>query len=44
VRQARYIQVAITDKYTPLFPIHFSEFTSSDGTYHLSATAGMRTS
>lgn len=44
VSQARYVQVNVTDKYTPLFPIHFSEFTSSDGTYHISATAGVRTS
>jgi len=44
VRQAKYIQIALTDQYTPLFPIHFAEFTSSDGTYHLSATAGVRTS
>jgi Flp pilus assembly protein TadG len=43
VRQARYISVHLTDKYTPLFPIHFSSFTTGDGTYHLSATAGMRT-
>ncbi len=43
VKEARYVQVALTDKYYPLFPIHFASFTSSDGTYHLSATAGMRT-
>jgi Flp pilus assembly protein TadG len=41
--EARYIQVAVTDQYKPLFPIHFATFDSSDGTYHLSATAGMRT-
>lgn len=39
--QARYIQIAVSDRYTPMFPIHFSA--NSDGTYHLSATAGMRT-
>ena len=39
---ARYIEVLVTDNYTPLFPITFS-FINSDGTYHLSATAGMRT-
>jgi|KBSMisStandDraft_5_1062788.scaffolds.fasta_scaffold277666_2 Flp pilus assembly protein TadG len=43
VKEARYIQVGLVDKYTPLFPIHFASFTSADGTYHLSATAGMRT-
>ena len=41
--EARYIQVQVSDKYTPMFPIHFAAFTSSDGSYHLSATAGMRT-
>jgi Flp pilus assembly protein TadG len=43
VTEARYIEANVTDKYTPLFPIHFSAFNTSDGTYHLSATAGMRT-
>src|SRR5438270_7215544 len=38
-----YVQVAVTDKYTPMFPIHFSAFSSSDSSYHLSATAGVRT-
>lgn len=42
-KEARYIQVQVNDKYTPMFPIHFAGLTSSDGTYHLSATAGMRT-
>ena len=41
--EAKYLSVNVTDKYTPIFPIHFSSFTSGDGTYHLSATAGMRT-
>lgn len=41
-KEARYIQVAVTDKYTPLFPTHFLGY-NADGTYHLSATAGMRT-
>lgn len=40
--QAKYVQVAVTDKYTPMFSTHFAGFTSSDGTYHLSATAGVR--
>ncbi|MEO8547589.1 MAG: TadE/TadG family type IV pilus assembly protein [Sphingomicrobium sp.] len=43
VSEARYISVAVTDKYRPLFPIHFGGFNTSDGTYHLSAAAGMRT-
>lgn len=42
VTEAKYIQVALTDKYTPLFPIHFGTY-NSDGTYHVSAVAGMRT-
>jgi Flp pilus assembly protein TadG len=42
ISEARYIEIAVTDTYTPLFPIHFS-FINGDGTYHLSATAGMRT-
>ena len=41
--EARYIQVTVNDTYTPMFPIHFAAFTGSDGTYHVSATAGMRT-
>ena len=44
VSQARYVQVNVTDKYYPLFPVHFASFTSSDSSYHLSATAGARTS
>ena len=43
VKEARYISVALQDKYVPLFPIHFASFSSGDGTYHISATAGMRT-
>jgi Flp pilus assembly protein TadG len=42
ISEARYIEVVVTDVYTPMFPIHFS-FINGDGTYHLSATAGMRT-
>jgi Flp pilus assembly protein TadG len=40
--EARYVQVDLTDKYSPMFPIHFAAFNTSDSTYHLSATAGMR--
>jgi Flp pilus assembly protein TadG len=39
--QAQYLSVHVIDKYTPMFPIHFG--TDADGTYHLAATAGMRT-
>ena len=38
-----YVQVDVTDKYSPLFPVHFASFNTSDSTYHLSATAGVRT-
>jgi Flp pilus assembly protein TadG len=41
--QAQYVTVQVTDKYTPMFPIHFAGYNRSDGTYHISATAGMRT-
>lgn len=41
-KDARYLEVALTDKYSPLFPVRFASFNSSDGTYHMSATAGMR--
>jgi Flp pilus assembly protein TadG len=40
--QTRYIEVRVNDTYTPMFPIHFTSL-NADGTYHLSATAGMRT-
>ena len=42
-REQRYLEVKVSDKYTPMFPIRFASFTSADGTYHVSATAGMRT-
>jgi Flp pilus assembly protein TadG len=43
VSQAKYISVTVTDKYTPMFPIHFLSYNSSDSGYDLSATAGVRT-
>ena len=42
-KEARYIQVAATDKYSPMFPVRFTGLNSGDQTYHISATAGMRT-
>ena len=39
---AQYVQVAIQSKYTPMFPFHFAAL-NPDNTYHISATAGMRT-
>ena len=41
-REQKYIEVKVTDKYTPMFKIHFAAI-NGDGTYHLSATAGVRT-
>lgn len=41
---ARYVQVTLSGKYTPLFPVHFSNYDSSTNTYPVSATAGVRTS
>src|SRR6476659_8125823 len=41
--KAGYVSVTVTDKYSPMFPIHFGGFNTSDSTYHLSATAGVRT-
>jgi Flp pilus assembly protein TadG len=41
--KAGYVSVTVTDKYSPMFPIHFAAFNTSDSTYHLAATAGVRT-
>jgi Flp pilus assembly protein TadG len=41
--KAGYVAVTVTDKYSPMFPIHFAVFNTSDSTYHLRATAGVRT-
>lgn len=41
--KAGYVQVTVTDKYSPLFPVHFASFNTGDNTYHISATAGTRT-
>lgn len=39
--EQRYIVLSITDKYDPIFPA--APGLNADGTYHLSATAGIRT-
>ncbi len=39
--ESRWILVTVTDRYTPLFPVHFRSL-NGDGTYHLSTTAGVR--
>ena len=45
-KEADYIQVALTDSYSPMFPIHFSGYKAATATlaagYQMSATAGMR--
>ena len=41
--KAGYVSVTVTDKYSPMFPIHFASFSTSDSTYHINATAGVRT-
>ena len=41
-KEAKYISVTVASFYTPMFPIHFAKI-DRDGTYHLSATAGVRT-
>lgn len=41
---ARYVQVTVSGKYTPLFPVHFSNYDSNTDSYPVSATAGVRTS
>jgi len=43
VTEAKYLEVLVTDKYAPMFSTHFAGYDTSDGTYHISATAGMRT-
>jgi hypothetical protein len=40
-KEARYIEITITDAYEPMFKRFFGS--SPDGKYHMSATAGMRT-
>lgn len=40
--ESRWVQVTVTDNYTPMFPVKFSGV-NADGTYHLSAVVGMRT-
>jgi Flp pilus assembly protein TadG len=42
-KETSYIEVALTDKYTPMFPVHFFSYNGGDGSYHVSAKAGMRT-
>jgi Flp pilus assembly protein TadG len=38
-----YVEVRVTDSYSPLFPIHFASYDTSDHVYNVSATAGTRT-
>jgi Flp pilus assembly pilin Flp len=41
-RESRYLMVTATDKYTPMFAASIAG-ANADGTYHLSATSGLRT-
>lgn len=38
---AEWISVEVIDKYEPIFPVHFAGI-DADGTYHISANAGIR--
>ncbi len=42
---SKWVSVIVTDKYKPLFPLQKFNFSGleADGTYHISAKAGMRT-
>jgi hypothetical protein len=40
---ARWLMVTVSGTYEPMFPAHFYS-DDSDGIYHMTATAGMRTS
>ncbi|HEY8592991.1 MAG TPA: TadE/TadG family type IV pilus assembly protein [Sphingomicrobium sp.] len=40
--QAQYVSVNVQGKYSPMFPFKLASL-NADGTYHVSATAGMRT-
>lgn len=42
-KEARYIIVAVSDVYEPMFPMHFAGYSSADGGYPITSTAGMRT-
>lgn len=39
--ESEWISVSVKDQYTPLFPVKMAGI-NSDGTYHISATAGVR--
>lgn len=41
--EVRYIEVQVRDVYDPMFPVHFSGYSSSEEGYPIVATAGMRT-
>jgi hypothetical protein len=42
-KEARYIEVVVSDVYQPMFPLHFGSYNSDAGGYLISAKAGMRT-
>ncbi len=41
-KESRWVQVTVTNDYTPMFPIHFAGI-GSNNKYHIRAVAGMRT-
>jgi Flp pilus assembly protein TadG len=41
--ETRYVSVAVTSVYAPMFPIHFSGYNSAKGGYPINVTAGVRT-
>ena len=43
VSEVRYIIVSVSDVYVPMFPMHFGGYSSADGGYPITSTAGMRT-
>lgn len=42
-KEADYIKISLTDKYVPMFPMHFGGYNASDGGYDITASAGVRT-
>jgi len=41
-KESRWIQVTVSDDYTPMFPVHFTGIDAGNK-YHIQAVAGMRT-
>ena len=41
--ETRYVSVAVTSVYKPMFPLHFGTYSTVDGGYRINVTAGVRT-